>query len=202
MLKVITVKKGENAELSGILSNDLLLKYDGITINNREDLLELISRVNKRIFTNSISIEIDRDGVLIVVVVRSGILGLVLKPENIEIDAHNADNYSIEKANSIIRLANQRVSELKQLIAERDVKISHLQEENNRFSRNIKSDITGFSDFSDNAILGVSETTSLEIIKKNYKKLSMIYHPDRGGSPHMMKLINATFERLKRDESV
>ncbi len=202
MLKVITIKKGQNAEMSGVLNGDLLLKYDGITINNKEDLLELISRANKRIFTSSITIEIDRGGLLIVVMVKPGILGLVLKPESIEIDAQNIDSYSLEKANSIIRLANQRISELKQLIVERDVKISHLQEENDRLKGKMKSDVTGFSDFSDNAILGVSKITSLEIIKKNYKKLSMIYHPDRGGDPHMMKLINATFERLKDDKSV
>ncbi|MFT5925209.1 MAG: hypothetical protein ACI9LE_002215 [Paraglaciecola sp.] len=201
MLKVINLKEGQNAEMSGILNDDLLLKYDGITINNKEDLFELMSRAKtrekNRIFSNRISVEINRNGALILVRVHIGVLGFDLTSKNLDVDVRGSENRSLDKANSIIRLANQRVSELKQLIAQRDVKISHLQEENNRLRGDIKSDAMRFSDFSDDAILGVPETASVQMIKKNYKKLSMVYHPDRGGNPHIMKLINVRFERLK-----
>ena len=202
MLKVINLKEGQNAEISGILNDDLLLKYDGITINNKEDLFELISRANtrekNRIFSKRISVEINRNGALILIRVHIGELGLDLKPKYLDVDHRGSDNRSLDKANSIIRLANQRVSDLKQLIVQRDVNISHLKEENNRLRGDMKANVMAFSDFSDNAILGVPETASVQMIKKNYKKLSMVYHPDRGGNPHIMKLINVTFERLKR----
>jgi hypothetical protein len=50
MLKVISVKKGQNAEEAGFLGDDLILKYDGITTNNKDDLLTLISRVKSTFF--------------------------------------------------------------------------------------------------------------------------------------------------------
>ncbi|AOW77113.1 hypothetical protein A3Q34_09745 [Colwellia sp. PAMC 20917] len=202
MLRVITIEKGQNADVSGILTGDLLLKYDGITTNNKDDLLELISRANERILTKKITVEINREDILIVMKVRSGKLGLTLKPENVEINQQVNGNDSLDKANSTIRLANQRVSELKHQIKERDMNILHLQTENIRLKGEVKADFLGFSDFSDHAIFGVSELSSFDAIKKNYKKLSMVYHPDRGGDPHMMKLINSTFERLKSDNSV
>ena len=94
------------------------------------------------------------------------------------------------------------MSELKQSLAEKNVQISHLEKENNRQRAAIENDVAAFSDFSDHSIMGVSEEESFETIKKNYKKLSLIYHPDKGGNPHIMKLINATFERLRKDDSV
>jgi preprotein translocase subunit Sec63 len=137
-----------------------------------------------------------------ILMVRPGSLGLVLKPESIELTIQSGENQPLDKANSIIRLANQRISELKQSLAEKGAQISHLKKENNRQRAAVENDIAAFSDFSDRAIMGVSEEESFETIKKNYKRLSLIYHPDKGGNPHMMKLINAPFERLKQDDSV
>jgi hypothetical protein len=202
MLKVVSVKKGQNAEENGFLRDDLILKYDGITTSNSNDLLNLISQLNGTFFSKSIPVEINRDESLMVVMVRPGSLGLILKDESIELDNQSSENHSLEKANSIIRLANQRISELKQSLAEKNVQISHLEKENNRQRAAIENDVAAFSDFSDHSIMGVSEEESFETIKKNYKKLSLIYHPDKGGNPHIMKLINATFERLRKDDSV
>jgi hypothetical protein len=202
MLKVVSVKKGQNAEENGFLRDDLILKYDGITTSNSDDLLNLISQLNGTFFSKSIPVEINRDESLMVVMVRPGSLGLILKDESIELDNQSSENHSLEKANSIIRLANQRISELKQSLAEKNVQISHLEKENNRQRAAIENDVAAFSDFSDHSIMGVSEEESFETIKKNYKKLSLIYHPDKGGNPHIMKLINATFERLRKDDSV
>jgi hypothetical protein len=202
MLKVVSVKKGQNAEENGFLRDDLILKYDGITTSNSDDLLNLISQLNGTFFSKSIPVEINRDESLMVVMVRPGSLGLILKDESIELDNQSSEKHSLEKANSIIRLANQRISELKQSLAEKNVQISHLEKENNRQRAAIENDVAAFSDFSDHSIMGVSEEESFETIKKNYKKLSLIYHPDKGGNPHIMKLINATFERLRKDDSV
>jgi hypothetical protein len=202
MLKVVSVKKGQNAEENGFLRDDLILRYDGITTSNSDDLLNLISQLNGTFFSKSIPVEINRDESLMVVMVRPGSLGLILKDESIELDNQSSENHSLEKANSIIRLANQRISELKQSLAEKNVQISHLEKENNRQRAAIENDVAAFSDFSDHSIMGVSEEESFETIKKNYKKLSLIYHPDKGGNPHIMKLINATFERLRKDDSV
>jgi hypothetical protein len=202
MLKVVSVKEGQNAEEAGILRDDLILEYDGITTSNKDDLLKLISRVNSSFFLKRIPVEINRDESLLIVMVRPGSLGIVLKHEGIELDNQSGENRSLEKANSIIRLANQQISELKQSLAEKNVQISHLEKENNRQRAAVENDLAAFSDFTDHSIMGVSEEESFETIKKNYKKLSLIYHPDKGGDPHMMKLINATFERLRKDESV
>jgi hypothetical protein len=202
MLKVVSVKKGQNAEENGFLRDDLILRYDGITTSNSDDLLNLISQLNGTFFSKSIPVEINRDESLMVVMVRPGSLGLILKDESIELDNQSSEKHSLEKANSIIRLANQRISELKQSLAEKNVQISHLEKENNRQRAAIENDVAAFSDFSDHSIMGVSEEESFETIKKNYKKLSLIYHPDKGGNPHIMKLINATFERLRKDDSV
>jgi hypothetical protein len=202
MLKVVSVKKGQNAEENGFLRDDLILKYDGTTTSNKDDLLKLISRVNGSFFSKRIPVEINRDESLMIVMVRPGSLGLILKDESIELDNQSSENHSLEKANSIIRLANQRISELKQSLAEKNAQISHLEKENNRQRAAIENDVAAFSDFSDHSIMGVSEEESFETIKKNYKKLSLIYHPDKGGNPHIMKLINATFERLRKDDSV
>ena len=46
---------------------------------------------------------------------------------------------------------------------------------------------------------------NLDELKKEYRRLSMIHHPDRGGDPEVMKAINAehdeVFEILKRQHN-
>ena len=47
--------------------------------------------------------------------------------------------------------------------------------------------------------------TTLDELKKEYRKLAMIHHPDHGGNPEIMKAINSeykrTFETLKNQHN-
>src|ERR1044071_1213709 len=45
-------------------------------------------------------------------------------------------------------------------------------------------------------ILGVSEEATQEEVKKAYRKLSIINHPDKGGDPELFGLINRAYEVL------
>lgn len=45
-------------------------------------------------------------------------------------------------------------------------------------------------------ILGVSTSASQEDIKKSFKKLAMIHHPDKGGDPEKFKEINNAYQTL------
>lgn len=46
------------------------------------------------------------------------------------------------------------------------------------------------------SILGLPKTYNLGEIKKQYRKLSLVHHPDRGGDVQEMKFINAAYEWL------
>lgn len=48
--------------------------------------------------------------------------------------------------------------------------------------------------------LGVSKDANSKDIKKAYRKLSLIHHPDRGGDEHKFKEINAAYEILSDEE--
>lgn len=50
------------------------------------------------------------------------------------------------------------------------------------------------------AILGLPQTASLEEVKRNYKHLAVIFHPDKGGYDEAMKLLNRAFERIKGEK--
>jgi curved DNA-binding protein CbpA len=45
-------------------------------------------------------------------------------------------------------------------------------------------------------ILGVSKTSSQEEIKKKYRELSKMHHPDKGGDEEMFKKINEAYSTL------
>lgn len=47
------------------------------------------------------------------------------------------------------------------------------------------------------AILGVKEGTPLELCKKEYRRLSLVYHPDRGGDSEKFHAITEAFECIK-----
>lgn len=51
------------------------------------------------------------------------------------------------------------------------------------------------------AILGVPQTASIEEVKRNYRRLALIFHPDKpsGYSPAMQKL-NEAYERVMREK--
>jgi len=51
------------------------------------------------------------------------------------------------------------------------------------------------------AVLGVPPTASLEEVKKRYRQLSMIYHPDReGGYSEAMKRVNEAYEQILKEK--
>lgn len=49
-------------------------------------------------------------------------------------------------------------------------------------------------------ILGVSKDAPSEVIKKQYKKLALKHHPDRGGDPEMFKKISEAYQTLSDPE--
>ena len=46
-------------------------------------------------------------------------------------------------------------------------------------------------------VLGISKTASTDEIKKQFRKLSMLYHPDRGGDDQSMQIINKAYEKIQ-----
>lgn len=48
------------------------------------------------------------------------------------------------------------------------------------------------------AVLGLPQTASLEEVKRNYKNLAAIFHPDRGGYKEAMVLLNNAYDRIKK----
>jgi len=49
-------------------------------------------------------------------------------------------------------------------------------------------------------VLGLPQTASLEEVKRNYRSLSAVFHPDRGGFTEAMALLNNAYEEITRKE--
>ena len=49
------------------------------------------------------------------------------------------------------------------------------------------------------AVLGLPQTTSLGEVKRNYKRLAAVFHPDKGGYTEAMVLLNNALERTLRE---
>uniref|UniRef100_A0A6C0KXF2 J domain-containing protein n=1 Tax=viral metagenome TaxID=1070528 RepID=A0A6C0KXF2_9ZZZZ len=49
-------------------------------------------------------------------------------------------------------------------------------------------------------ILEVSKDASSDLIKKQYKKLALKHHPDRGGDPEMFKKVSEAYQTLSDSE--
>lgn len=49
------------------------------------------------------------------------------------------------------------------------------------------------------AVLGLPPTASIEEVKRNYRNLANIYHPDRGGYVEAMRLLNQAYDRIKKE---
>ncbi len=48
------------------------------------------------------------------------------------------------------------------------------------------------------AVLGLPQTASLEEVKRNYRNLAAVFHPDRGGYKEAMVLLNNAYDRIKK----
>lgn len=48
------------------------------------------------------------------------------------------------------------------------------------------------------AVLGLPRTATLEEVKRNYKHLAAIFHPDKGGYKEAMILLNNAYERITK----
>lgn len=48
------------------------------------------------------------------------------------------------------------------------------------------------------AVLGLPQTASLEEVKRNYKRLAAVFHPDKGGYDEAMKLLNRAYEAIQQ----
>ncbi|MBA7498866.1 hypothetical protein ES704_01604 [subsurface metagenome] len=52
------------------------------------------------------------------------------------------------------------------------------------------------------AVLGLPQTATMKEVKRNYRNLSMVFHPDRGGYKEAMVLLNRAYERITKGEKV
>lgn len=48
------------------------------------------------------------------------------------------------------------------------------------------------------AVLGLPQTATLEEVKRNYKHLAVIFHPDKGGYKEAMVLLNNAYGRIMK----
>ncbi|MBA7557336.1 Co-chaperone protein DjlA [subsurface metagenome] len=51
------------------------------------------------------------------------------------------------------------------------------------------------------AVLGLPPTASMEEVKRNYKHLAAVFHPDKGGYTEAMVLLNQAYERIQKHRS-
>lgn len=47
-------------------------------------------------------------------------------------------------------------------------------------------------------VLGLPQTASVEEVKRNYKRLAVVFHPDKGGYQEAMVLLNQAYEVISR----
>jgi len=50
------------------------------------------------------------------------------------------------------------------------------------------------------AVLGLPPTATMEEVERNYRRLAVVFHPDKGGYKEAMVLLNQAFERIKREK--
>jgi len=48
------------------------------------------------------------------------------------------------------------------------------------------------------SVLGLPPTASLEEVKRNYRSLAVVFHPDKGGYKEAMVLLNNAYEEIMR----
>ncbi|ODY21361.1 J domain-containing protein [Vibrio parahaemolyticus] len=98
----------------------------------------------------------------------------------------------LELANLTIRQANIRINDLKRqlLVAEREI---------DSLNNQLKQKSSGCTDsLCDLDILGYEIEPSSQELRKRYKSLASLHHPDKGGSKAMMQRLNDAYEKLRR----
>ncbi|MFV8449785.1 DnaJ domain-containing protein [Vibrio campbellii] len=111
-------------------------------------------------------------------------------------ESKESENSLLDKANETIRKANHRINELKSLLSKAERDIDFLTHENaNLRSQLLESNCT----LTERDILGYESLPSSQELRKRYKSLASIYHPDKGGSKPMMQRINDSYEKLKNE---
>lgn len=50
------------------------------------------------------------------------------------------------------------------------------------------------------SILGLPQTASIEEVKRNYRRLAFIFHPDKGGYEEAMKLLNNAYRQIIKEK--
>lgn len=98
----------------------------------------------------------------------------------------------LELANRTIRQANIRINDLKRqlLVAEREI---------DSLNNQLKQKSSGCTDsLCDLDILGYEREPSSQELRKRYKSLASLHHPDKGGSKAMMQRLNDAYEKLRR----
>ncbi|PMG98997.1 J domain-containing protein [Vibrio breoganii] len=111
-------------------------------------------------------------------------------------ESKESNNSLLDKANETIRKSNQRISELKSLLSEIEKKVDLLTKENAKLrSQSLESNGT----LTERDILGYESLPSSLELRKRYKSLASIHHPDKGGSKSMMQRINDSYNKLKNE---
>lgn len=50
-------------------------------------------------------------------------------------------------------------------------------------------------------VLGLPQTASFQEVKRNYRNLAVLFHPDKGGNQDAMVLLNQAYERIQQRRS-
>ena len=50
------------------------------------------------------------------------------------------------------------------------------------------------------AVLGLPPTATMEEVERNYKRLAVVFHQDKGGYKEAMVLLNNAYERIKGEK--
>lgn len=104
------------------------------------------------------------------------------------------ENDLLTKANETIRKANIRIRELKIQLQSFQKEIEDLNYANEQLRNKF---INEHCSLTDKDILGYQELPESVELKKRYRSLASIHHPDKGGSNAMMQRLNESYENLK-----
>ncbi|VEL95957.1 DnaJ-like protein [Alteromonas sp. 76-1] len=182
MIKVIA-ENGRNPSTSSLFkNNDIIKKYNGVVVYSRGDLLRLIELSDSGV-SKKVEVIVIRHGTEKNITVNKGLLGLILT-ESLENDSGFVKKTLLDEANTTIRKANIRIEKLK-------------KELNQALSKE-----PSFNDLSAYDLMGIYPNCEIDVLKQNYKKLSLIYHPDRSKSHVMMKIINKAYEETYTEFAV